>query len=1016
MDHLRGNEVKGVEMMRELRRCIYLGFVVSSMILLQAQDITKGSIAGVVRDASGAVLANARVRLDSPYGERTTTTSAVGEYVFPNLVVGSGYTIIIEQPGFATARLANLSVGVNQRTTADLILQIGSTTQAVDVTSEATETIDLVSTTVGANLDESLYKNIPVGRNISSIISMSPGVASGLGTGAANPSINGASGLENEYIINGANTTDPGFGGFGTYSRVIGSMGNGVNFDFIQEVQVKTGGFEAEYGQALGGVINILTKSGGNTYHGSVYGYFAPHNLAVDWKDSNSGLTAAPGTYVHGQSQYDFGADLGGYIKKDKLFWYAGFNPQFTHRYQSVPPVFADSKFGTATVDTRTLNYQAKVNYNLNPNHSFEGSFFGDPSTVPSGFVRDLPTADAMASNDTTQKSALDYGSRTETARYNGTLTPRWILSVNYSNYYNHFHETPTSNGIQVIDETASPTQTYNGIGFLEQTSSHVNEASASSSHLFNFLGGHTVVYGYQFENIAYNDTYGYGGPDFTLPNLPEFGAAAGATQHGGQVLRIHENPNDPTTPIVFEVTRGNYSNPVIVTSTRYHAGFIEDSWTLGRRITIKPGLRFEQQAETGNAFRYVFSHNWAPRIGVIVDPTGNRKSKFFANWGRFYEKIPLDIAVRSFSFETSVNGEVYKDTGPGNPPDLSASAYIPVAQGGLAPVVLGGASSAENVFPGTRAEYQDEVVGGYEHEFHSGMTFSGRFVYRHLRRVLEDTSGINVTQALAGVQLNYVVANPSATSDDFQNPVTCTGGPPACVGGYTANSGALGPDGQPDGFPNPTRIYKSAEFILSKRFSHGFQFYGSYRLSKLYGNYEGNFRNDNQQNDPNISSMFDFTNTDGRLGDQYKIGLLPADRTNQFKLFGNYEWKNFNFGASWIAESGIPLSAFNAHPAYINAGEIPIGGRGTKGRTPFTFPLDASASYTVKMGEQKRLKFGVNLFNLFNQQRVLYFDENLQLSGAVPNDDYKKPAGLLIRGDAYQSPFIAQLSARFEF
>jgi hypothetical protein len=999
------------------RRVIRLFLAALLVLAAQAQDITKGSIAGVVRDASGAVLPNVKIRLGSQYGDRSTTTSGTGEYVFPNLVVGSGYTLTVEQSGFATAKLTNLTVSIDKRTTADIVLQLGSTSQSVDVTSDATETIDLVSTTVGANLDESLYKNIPVGRNISSIISMSPGVASGLGTGAANPSINGASGLENEYIINGSNTTDPGFGGFGTFSRVLGSLGSGVNFDFIQEVQVKTGGFEAEYGQALGGVINILTKSGGNTYHGSAYGYFAPKGIAVDWKDTNPSLSN-PGTYSSGQSQYDFGFDLGGYIKKDKLFWYGGFNPEFTRRFESVPPVFANSRFGTVGVDTRTLNYQAKVNYNLSSNHSFEASFFGDPSTVPSSFARDnwAQGADSLASNDTTQKSSLDYGSRTETARYNGVLKPSWILSVNYSNYYNHLHETPTSNGIQVTDETASPTQIYNGIGFLEQTSSHVNEASASSSHLFNFLGGHTFSYGYQFEDVAYDDTYSYGGPDFTLPNLPEFGAAAGATQHGGEVLRIHENPNDSNSPIVFQVIRGNYSNPVIVTSTRYHAGFVEDSWTLGRRITIKPGLRFEQQAETGNAFRYVFSHNWAPRIGVIVDPTGNRKSKFFANWGRFYEKIPLDIAVRSFSFETSVFNEFYKDTGPGKAPDLSASNYIPVAQGGNAPAITGGAASTENVYPGTGSQYQDEAVGGYEHEFKNGLTFSGRFVYRHLRRVLEDTSGINVTQYLAGVQLIYVVQNPSAGADRFHNPITCTGGPPACVGGYTGDSGALGPDGKPDGFPNPARIYKAGEFILSKRFSRGFQFYGSYRLSKLYGNYEGNFRNDNQQTDPNISSMFDFTDSDGRLGDQYKVGLLPADVTNQFKLFGNWEWKGFNFGSSWIAQSGTPLSAFNAHPGYLNAGEIPIGGRGTKGRTAFTFPLDAHADYTVKLDEQKRIKFGLNLFNLFNQQRVLFKDQNLQLAGAVPDPDYGKPYGLLIKGNAYQSPLIAQLSARFEF
>ena len=110
-------------------------------------------------------------------------------------------------------------------------------------------------------------------------MAMAPGVSDSVGAGAANPSINGASGLENEYIINGADTTDPGFGGFGTYSRVYGPLGNGINFDFVQEVQVQTGGFEAQYGEALGGVVNVVTKSGTNDFHGDVYGYFQPQQF-----------------------------------------------------------------------------------------------------------------------------------------------------------------------------------------------------------------------------------------------------------------------------------------------------------------------------------------------------------------------------------------------------------------------------------------------------------------------------------------------------------------------------------------------------------------------------------------------------------------------------------------------------------------------------------------------------------------------------------------------------------------
>src|SRR5437867_3655902 len=129
-------------------------------------------------------------------------------------------------------------------------------------------------------------------------------------------------------------------------------------------------------------------------------------------------------------------------------------------------------------------------------------------------------------------------------------------------------------------------------------------------------------------------------------------------------------------------------------------------------------------------------------------------------------------------------------------------------------------------------------MVGGYERELPYGMTFSGNFVYRHLRRILEDVSGINVTHNLAGVSQQYVVANPSARLDIFKNALPCS---PFSIGcdpttGFTAAGGGLGADGIPDGFPNPSRIYKAMELLLTKRFSANWQLFANYRLSKLYG------------------------------------------------------------------------------------------------------------------------------------------------------------------------------------
>src|SRR5262249_37926191 len=127
-------------------------------------------------------------------------------------------------------------------------------------------------------------KRLPVGRTLSETLYLVPGVSDSSGVGRANPSIGGASGLDNAYIVDGVNITDEGFGGIGTFSYVFGSLGTGVTTDFIKETQVKTGSFEAEYGMATGGVVNVVTQSGTNTFHGSAFGYLRPDGIEAGYK------------------------------------------------------------------------------------------------------------------------------------------------------------------------------------------------------------------------------------------------------------------------------------------------------------------------------------------------------------------------------------------------------------------------------------------------------------------------------------------------------------------------------------------------------------------------------------------------------------------------------------------------------------------------------------------------------------------------------------------------------------
>jgi len=344
--------------MKFLNRAIVLFAL--ALTCLNAQDITKGSITGVVHDASGAVIPGATVKLTSPYGDRTTTTNAAGVYTFQNLVVGPGYGLSVAQPGFSVAKVGNLSVGVNKQTTYDFSLEVGTATQSVDVTAESNG-IDLSTTTIGANINEDLFKNAPIGRNISAVMTMAPGVDDSMGAGNANPSINGASGLENEYIINGANVTDPGFGGFGTYSQTYGPLGNGINFDFVQEVQVQTGGFEPQYGQALGGVVNVITKSGSNQFHGDAFGYFQPKAFEATRTNPNP-LLVTKRDYLMHQATIDYGGDMGGYILKDKLFWYGGFNPLYLSNYRQADPVYANYALGVIHREITTYDYTGKLN------------------------------------------------------------------------------------------------------------------------------------------------------------------------------------------------------------------------------------------------------------------------------------------------------------------------------------------------------------------------------------------------------------------------------------------------------------------------------------------------------------------------------------------------------------------------------------------------------------------------------------------------------------------------------
>jgi hypothetical protein len=369
-------------------------------------------------------------------------------------------------------------------------------------------------------------------------------------------------------------------------------------------------------------------------------------------------------------------------------------------------------------------------------------------------------------------------------------------------------------------------------------------------------------------------------------------------------------------------------------------------------------------------------------------------------------------------------------------------------ACGGECPYLYTSLQAGEAIAKGTKQMYLEEYVGGIERQLPHGIVASIRYQQRRLRRIVEDQSGVSPEAALAGVAQQFVIGNPSGTSDLFTNvdetilPPPATVGAPCAVGTFVANpynptqslacvvinnpatAGFPTPDGKPDGQANAVRTYKAIEVELSKSFSHGWQWRSNYRWSTLLGNYEGAFRNDNGQSDPGISSLFDFTPGKlGLLGNQFGIGFLNTDRRHIFNNFLSYTFatgflKNLTLGTGVRIESGIPLNDLRAHPVYQNAGEVPFGGRGSLGRTPTNGQGDVHAEYTKKVGEKQTLHFGADLFNIANQKTLLHVDQFQDASLGTPNFDFKKPAGSGIIGvpPAYQRPFNARLFAKWEF
>jgi hypothetical protein len=946
-----------------------------------AQSSTSGDVQGVVRDPSGKEVAGATVVANGPQGARATTTAADGSYLIEFLTPGN-YDVTATAQGFQPVTQRNVQVRLGTRATLNMNLApLAEAEETVTITAAA-PTVDTGTTSTSTSIGSDLIGSIPTSRSFAGLVALAPGVVDAGDLGIGNPSVSGASGLENEYIVNGVNITNTGYGSVGSYSIVYGSLGTGVNFDFIDQVNIKSAGFEAEYGEALGGVIAVTTKRGTNEFHGTVFGNWQPGQLESPRRQ----LFLQNGSATIGRFySEDAGVTIGGPIVKDKAFFFAAVNPQSTSQERRAPDNFPLAVLGTEITRRDRTSYAGTLTWNVLANHSLELSAFGDPGV--SEFGPQLGS-DLLGSN-TQQYSTLRFGGHNEILRYNGVIGSFMSAEAVVAHADNTFQQSfPAENDQwQFTDLRSSPPVVSGGVGFYEKQQDSINnQYGLKLTNYVNAAGRHEIKYGALYENVQFNADRNRTGPTgvtFLDENGVQRVMTTGVTYNARFAI-------DGST--IYRVTRGDYSTPKRDTTTDYTTIFLQDKWSPIPTLTLDIGVRTEEQKLIGSgaghiSYTFKYGDNIAPRLGASWDFTGKGKGKVFAHYGRYVEKIPNDIAVRSLSTEQGVSRVDFFDAALTQQIPDGTDPFNTSAGPSTTHVITQGAE-ATTIAPGTKSQYQDEVTIGTEYEPMETVNVGLRYIHRQLGRVLEDYQTSTADGIQAGTEDfgNYVVGNPGTGLNS-----TC-----------------------PAAFPNcwvaPSRIYDAMELTLEKRLTTNWQVLASYRLSRLYGNYEGLYRNDNGQSDPNITSLFDFPNNTPLMAGQGRKGLLNTDRTHVLKVAGSYMTAvGLNVGVNYNWLSGTPKTRLLAHPVYENSGELPEGKRGDSGRTPSTSTIDVHADYGLPVRKGMDLRASVDIFNILDNQDVVTVDQNVELGPGIPDPDYNKAT-------LYQAPRQIRFGLRLAF
>jgi hypothetical protein len=956
--------------------CLLLLGVFAIAAPVQAQE-RFAALGGTVKDDSGAVLPGVTVAITNKVTAKvyTAVTGADGTYRVLDLEPGR-YTVRFELSGFSAAEVADVNLLLGKTLQVDGGLKVGGMTEAVSVKAEA-PLIDTRGTTIAHNITAEEFDRMPKARSFQTMAMASPSVNSGEIEGGYQ--VNGASGAENSFTIDGVVTN----------SLVDGRSRQDAVYEYLQEVQVKTGGISAEYGGALGGVISAVTKSGGNAFHGEGHYYYTGSGtsaepvkrLVIDPRDDRTV------NYFQDAKQkndrHEVGASIGGPIIKDKLFFFGSAAPRYIRRTNNY--AFSNGAQNGQIDNERTdMSLFGKLNYDVSNRLRTSFSVLRTP-TSSKGFLPAYDSAgpqlisSSLASNASSITRGFDQPQTSYSGTVDLTLTPTSLFSVRAGYFDDDYKDTGIPEVTSVVYQTSNlglnfpiPDNLRGGVSFQNVPRATINKFDHTQRgyvnldyiHTLSMAGVHNFKGGFGVQHTV-NDvdlSYPGGGYIFVWWDRPFTSNATNITDRGPYG---YYELND-------QGTRGKAGADIL-------SIYAQDQWQMDR-LTLNLGLRTERETVPSfrkdirpYGFRFGFGDKLAPRIGAAYDVHGDGRFKLYANWGRYFDWTKYELSRGTFGadiwttrYRSLDTTDVFSLSGTNLPgrnlwssdPDSFRDQRIP---------------SFDAVDPNLKPMSQDNMNVGFEYQVGEQMVLTTNYVHSNLRRTIEDLG------VLVGGSEEYKYVNPGEGIATLMNPSGLT---------------------DPFPTPKPKRQYDALELTLTKRYSNNWFGSASYVYSRLYGNYAGLANSDEISTPTSNRSSATTQSQTGSIarpgssanraydldqlvwdshGNLNVLGRLATDRPHVVKLYGAYMFKfGTQVGVNFYGGTGTPVSrtveSLERIPLFVD-------GRGSLGRTPVLTQTDLLVTHDLTVMGPRKLRLELNVLNLFNQQTARHIFANMNRS-----------------------------------